>query len=78
MLLSIVIAVALGLVASASLLLFLGKNPIAAYAVLATSVIRDGYTFADIFVKATPLILTGLAFAFTYKANLFKDRKSVV
>ena len=71
MFLSIIIAVALGLCASASLLFFLGKNPIAAYALLATSVIRDGYTFADIFVKATPLILTGLAFAFTYKANLF-------
>lgn len=71
MLLSIIIAIALGLAASASLLLFLGKNPIAAYALLATSVIRDGYTFADIFVKATPLILTGLAFAVTYKANLF-------
>ncbi len=71
MLLSIAIAVVLGLSVSAALLLFLGKNPLAAYALLAASVIRDGYTFADIFVKATPLILTGLAFAFTYKANLF-------
>ncbi len=70
-LLSILIAVTLGLAASASLLLFLGKNPIAAYGLLAASVIRDGYTFADIFVKATPLMLTGLAFAFTYKANLY-------
>ena len=69
--LSVAIAVGLGLCASASLLLFLGKNPLAAYALLATSVVRDGYTFADIFVKATPLILTGLAFAFTFKANLF-------
>jgi simple sugar transport system permease protein len=71
MLLSILVAVTLGLAASASLLLFLGKNPVAAYGLLAASVIRDGYTFADIFVKATPLILTGLAFAFTYKANLY-------
>jgi ABC-type uncharacterized transport system permease subunit len=71
MLLSVVIAVFLGLCASASLLLFLGKDPVAAYRLLAISVIRDGYTFADIFVKATPLILTGLAFAVPYKANLF-------
>ncbi|HUI70597.1 MAG TPA: ABC transporter permease [Spirochaetia bacterium] len=71
MLVSITVAVVLGLSVSASLLLFLGKNPLSAYALLAGSVIRDGYTFADIFVKATPLILTGLAFAFTYKANLF-------
>jgi simple sugar transport system permease protein len=68
---SIAIAIILGLTASAFLLLFLGKNPILAYILLAKSVIRDRYTFADIFVKATPLIFTGLAFAFTYKANLF-------
>jgi simple sugar transport system permease protein len=71
MLLSIAVAVVLGLGASAALLLFLGRSPVTAYALLAASVIRDGYTFADIFVKATPLILTGLAFALTYKANLF-------
>jgi general nucleoside transport system permease protein len=71
MLLSMVAAVALGLTASGVLLLFLGKNPVSAYALLTTSVIRDGYTFADIFVKATPLILTGLAFAFTYQASLY-------
>jgi simple sugar transport system permease protein len=71
LLLSVGLAVILGLAASAGLLLFLGKNPIAAYALLASSLFRDGYTLADIFVKATPLILTGLAFAFTYKASLF-------
>jgi len=71
LLLSVAVAVILGLVASAALLLFLGKNPVAAFALLAMSLFRDGYTLADIFVKATPLILTGLAFAFTYKASLF-------
>lgn len=69
--LSTFFAVVLGIVASASLLLFLGKNPIAAYTLLATSIIRDSYTIADIFVKATPLILTGLAFALPFKASLF-------
>jgi general nucleoside transport system permease protein len=68
---SVAAAIFLGLAASALLMLFLGKNPLAAYALLASSVLRDEYTFADIFVKATPLILTGLAFAVTYKANLF-------
>lgn len=71
LILSVALAVLLGLVASAALLLFLGKNPLAAYALLASSLFRDGYTIADIFVKATPLVLTGLAFAFTYKASLF-------
>lgn len=65
------LAIFLGLAASALMLLFLGKNPIEAYGVLFSSVVRDKYTFADIFVKSTPLIFTALAFAFTYKANLF-------
>jgi simple sugar transport system permease protein len=71
MFLSIAMAILLGLALSAALLLFLGKNPVLSYALLAKSIFRDKYTFADIFVKATPLILTGLAFAFPYKANLF-------
>ena len=71
MLLSVAAAIFLGLAASAVLMLFLGKDPLAAYGLLASSVIRDEYTFADIFVKATPLVFTGLAFAVTYKANLF-------
>ena len=71
MVLVLAAAVLLGLASSAALLLFLGKNPFAAYALLATSLFRDGYTLADILVKATPLILTALAFAFTYKASLF-------
>jgi ABC-type uncharacterized transport system permease subunit len=71
MLLTISLAVVLGLAASAALLLFLGKDPVAAFSLLALSLFRDGYTLADVFVKATPLVLTGLAFAFTYKASLF-------
>jgi simple sugar transport system permease protein len=66
-----ILAVLAGLLVSGFLLLFLKKNPFQAFAVLFTSVARDRYTFADIFVKATPLIFSGLAFSFTYKANLF-------
>lgn len=65
------LAIFLGLGVSALLLLFLGKNPIEAYQILFMAIVRDKYTFAEIFVKATPLIFTALAFAFTYKANLF-------
>lgn len=66
-----VLAVLAGLAASAVLLLFLGKDPLAAMGTLFGSLFRDGYTFADIFVKAAPLMFTALAFGFTYKANLF-------
>lgn len=66
-----ILAVAAGLFFSGILLLFLKKNPLQAFALLFSSVARDRYTFADIFVKATPLIFSGLAFSFPYKANLF-------
>ncbi|MEG1447923.1 MAG: ABC transporter permease [Oscillospiraceae bacterium] len=65
------LAIFLGLAVSGLMLLFLGKNPFEAFGILFSSLFRDKYTFADIFVKATPLIFTALAFAFTYKANLY-------
>ena len=36
-----------------------------------TGVFSDKFTMGNILIKATPLILTGLAFSFTYKANLY-------
>ena len=66
-----ILAVVAGLVVSGLLLLFLGENPLEAMGTLFGSLFRDGYTVADIFVKATPLMFTALAFGFTFKANLF-------
>ncbi len=71
LILTTVLAVLLGLILSGLMLLFLDKDPIEAFTILFTSLFRDKYTFGDIFVKATPLIFTGLAFALPYKANLF-------
>lgn len=71
LLISNFVAIFLGLFACGILLLFLNKNPLEEFGILFSSLVADKYTFADIFVKATPLIFTGLAFAFTYKANLF-------
>ena len=65
------LAIFLGLVLSGIMILFLGKNPIPIFGLLFSSMFRDGYTVGEIFVKATPLIFTSLAFAFTFKANLF-------
>ena len=64
-------AVILGLILSGFMILFLGKNPIQIFILLFSSMFRDGYTIGEIFVKATPLIFTALAFAFTFKASLF-------
>lgn len=71
LLLTNILAVVLGLTAAGLMLLLLGKNPITAYATLFSSVFQDKYTMGEVFLKATPLIFTALAFAFTYKANLF-------
>ncbi len=64
-------AVAIGLVISASLLLFMGVNPIAVCGQTLSKIVTDRYNLGEILVKATPLIFTSLAFAFTYQANLF-------
>lgn len=66
-----ILAVLLGLTVSGLLLLFLGENPVTAMGALFGSLFRDSYTFADVFVKATPLMFTALAFALTFQANLF-------
>ena len=60
-----------GLAISGLLLLFLGENPVEAMGTLFGSLFRDSYTFADVFVKAAPLMFTALAFALPFQANLF-------
>lgn len=64
-------AVAIGLIISASLLLFMGVNPITVCGQTLSKIVTDRYNLGEILVKATPLIFTSLAFAFTYQANLF-------
>lgn len=64
-------AVLVGLVISACLLLFMGVNPVEVCSMTVRKIFTDRYNMGEILVKATPLILTSLAFAFTYQANLF-------
>ncbi len=71
LIISTFLSILLGIVLSGLLLLFLDKNPLTSFGKLFAFLFRDAYTFADIFVKATPLIFTALAFAFTFKAGLF-------
>lgn len=66
-----VAAVVVGLVISACLLLFMDVNPIEVCGKTLGKIVTDRYNLGEILVKATPLIFTSLAFAFTYKANLF-------
>ncbi len=71
LIISTTLSILAGLLVSGLMMLFLDKNPLVVYGKLFSFLFRDGYTFAEIFVKATPLIFTALAFAFTFKASLF-------
>ncbi len=64
-------AVLIGLIISASMLLFMHIDPIEVGGLALKKIVSDQYNLGEILVKATPLIFTSLAFAFTYKANLF-------
>jgi len=66
-----VFSVLLGLLISGLMMLFLGYNPLIVYSNMLSYAFRDIYNIADIFAKATPLILTGLAFGFAFRASLF-------
>ena len=62
----------LAVAAVATLLVALsGANPAQAYGVFAASLFGNLNGFCEIFVKATPLILTGLACAVAFKTGFF-------
>ena len=71
MILSNLAAIFAGLTLSGLLLLLLHINPLDAFGYALSTMFSDVYTLGEVFLKATPLIFTALAFAFTYKANLF-------
>lgn len=64
-------AVVIGLVISGLLLLCMKVNPLDVCGQALGKIVTDQYNLGEILVKATPLIFTSLAFAFTYNANLF-------
>lgn len=66
-----VLAIILGLALSFSFLPVFGLHPLEAVRIMISEVFAERYSMGNILVKTAPLILTGLAFAFTYKANLF-------
>lgn len=66
-----VLAIILGLVISFAFLPLLGVNPIESLKIMLSETLADKFSMGNILVKTTPLILTSLAFAFTYKANLY-------
>src|SRR5699024_3218762 len=66
-----IIAVLLGLIVGALLMLGFGYSPIEGYASLWDGVFGDWYVVGETIRQVTPLILTGLAVAFAFRAGLF-------
>lgn len=66
-----VIAVALGLIAGAILMLLIGDNPIDGYIYLFKGGLMNIQRIGDTLATATPLIFTGLSVAFAFKTGLF-------
>ncbi len=61
------LSVLLALLVSGLLLLITGVNPIVAYAEMFTEAFATSYGFAEVLVKATPLILCGLGVMLAFK-----------
>jgi len=66
-----VISVLLALIVGAILMLGFGYNPIQVYVALWQGAFGDRYFIGETIRQVTPLILTGLAVAFAFRANLF-------
>jgi simple sugar transport system permease protein len=64
-------AILLGLLVGGIVILWIGRNPFAAYASLFYGAFGDLNRFANTIARATPLILTGLAVAFAFRCGLF-------
>ena len=66
-----IISVFLALLVGSILLIFIKVNPLVAYKYLIFGNFTSIYNLSEVFVKATPIILTGLAFTFAFKTGLF-------
>ncbi len=64
-------SVLLGIIIAFMFLPLLNISPIKSFNIMISGVFSDKFTMGNILIKAAPLILTSLAFAFTFKANLY-------
>ena len=66
-----ILAVVLGLLAGAILMLIIGNNPVEGYSYLFKGGLMNIERIGNTLATATPLILTGLSVAFAFKTGLF-------
>ncbi len=65
------VAIVLGLIVGAIIMLLGGYDPILAYRSLLKKVFGNPYDFGETFTAITPLIFTGLSVAFAFRTGLF-------
>jgi len=65
--------IAVGLMLASGMLLFylLGKNPVAGFRVFFLNPVRDSYGIAELFLKATPLMLCAVGLSVGFRANVW-------
>jgi len=66
-----ILSIIVALIIASFVILMIGKNPITAYAALIRGALGSKMAIASTIVKTTPLILTGLAVGFGFRAGLF-------
>ena len=69
--LSPLIAVALTLICGLLIFSALGRDPIAGFQVFFLNPLKDGYSIAELFLKATPLMLIAIGLAVGFRANVW-------
>lgn len=65
-----IVAGGLGLIVGAVMLLFLGANPLDAYAAMAQGAFGSPNAFADTLVKASPLLFVGIGTCIAYRCGV--------
>ncbi|AKI96969.1 ABC transporter permease [Kosmotoga pacifica] len=65
------VAVLIALAVASVIIIVIGKNPITAYAVMIKGAFGGAEQLANTIVKMTPLVLTGLAVGFGFRAGVF-------
>ncbi|HEY3249883.1 MAG TPA: ABC transporter permease, partial [Ignavibacteria bacterium] len=68
---TIIAPIILSAIIGAIIISLIGKDPILVYSTLIANTLGNSYGIGMVLFKATPLIFTGLAVAFAFKAGLF-------
>ena len=66
-----IMAILLGLLAGALLMMIMGFNPVEGYKYLFQGGLKNPERIGNTIATATPLMLTGLSVAFAFKTGLF-------